>query len=328
MRAGIVGLPPLLLGFLLLWLGGCASLQPRTELPEDLQPLAARVTAGDSNAAQTLLDELLDRIRLHERNGELYQATQLAVTGMKLLPDNSTLADLHRDMEAQLATARLLLSWEALIGETRQQLTEQELLRTESKLQSASSYRQWRLQRLNQSIMANADQLRDCARQSLANKLWHYAEDCIALAAQIRGEQFVSAERAQLAERNNGSRTTPKSTNILQERRLVSAFWHALNQSELLKARALLQRLSGMDLTTTNLAELQPYLDDAIAHKVSKLTETAAEHYRNQQYQQARGNWQEVLALDPDHAEATERLKRVDKVLQSLEELQSGADKP
>lgn len=323
MKAGLSRLPWLLVALLV----GCSTLQS-PKLPDNLATLANQAESDGDTAREAFVVELEAAVRLHERNGELFQAVQLLASGLKVLPDQPRLLELYQSIDKQLETARLYLAWEKLISETRQQLTEQELLRSENKLQSPSGFRDWQLERLEKSLQTNAEKLRQCALHSMENKQWHYAEDCLTLAAHIRGHDFVSQEVEQLNAARTSTTATTKTTNTLLERRLVNAFNRELRQNELLKARETLKRLNQLNTTRTDQDKLQQQLDSAIQQKINVLAEQAAEHYRNQEYPLARANWQAILELDPNHPEAAERLKRVDKVLQSLEELQSGADNP
>lgn len=310
----------------LLLLSGCGTLP--TRLPEDLLITAKQIESGDTAASEQFVSAVENRISEYERDGEWYQAVQLTAEGLRLLPDHPRLVELYQSSEAQLETARLYLGWERLIGETRQQLTERDLLRSENKLKAPSDYRDWQLNRLEQAIDTSAEKLRQCGLQSMESRQWHYAEDCLLLAAHIRGHDFVKQEQAELKQSRDSTAPASKTINTLQERRLATAFNQALQQNNLLKARATLQRLQQLDTVQTNLPALENQLNTAIAKEVIRLEEQAAEHYRNQEYQRAKENWQAILSLQPSHEAAKERLKRAEKVLQTLEELQSETDKP
>lgn len=318
--------------FCLLLLSGCNTLR-QPQFPPSLEPLAKQASGQSPQAREQFISALSRQVQALKQQGQLYQALQLSRQGRELLPDDASLLALQAHLENQLQTEQRHLGWQREINRARADLSTRAVLQEEQRLEPASGYRNWRLQRLERELNQQAEALRLCARQAIAEKLWDYAETCINLAAEIRGKDFVAVESRQVS----AATQEPKVVAVLPPQKpkpdpnytpQIQAFERAMKTGRLVTAATIISRLNAAKKPPAILPKLKSRLALAIEREIARLEAEAAEHYRQQEYDQARVSWQKILELQPDHPEAGERLKRVEKVLQSLQELQEPNPRP
>lgn len=319
--------------FCLLLLSGCNTLR-QAQFPPSLEPLAKQATGQSPQAREQFISALSRQVQARKQQGQLYQALQLSRQGRELLPDDASLFALQTHLENQLQTEQRHLGWQREISRARADLATRAVLQEEQRLEPASSYRNWRLQRLGNELNQQAETLRLCTRQAIAEKLWDYAESCINLAAEIRGKDFVAVESRQF----RTATQAPKKVVVITPPQKpkpdpnytpqIQAFERAMKNGRLVTAANIISRLNAAKKPPAILPKLKSRLALAIEREIARLEAAAAEHYRQQEYDQARVSWQKILELQPGHPEAGERLKRVEKVLQSLQELQEPNPRP
>lgn len=294
-----------------------------SEQREDLQQrLNARI--------QGFSEELQAQARFHERNEEWYQATQILAAGLRVLPDNPDLSRALDMLNAQRDKAQRSNQWRAAINEARYQLERRNVLKERLRIEGELPSLRWQLQQAGSRLDSLAPTLRNCARQSMRDQLWTFTADCIELARQIRGPGFVAAEQADYDQHIQSlTPVAPLSVKIpTSHQRLREQLESSLTRGDLVEARNTLEKLLAVSEEKAALRDLQTAIDQAIAARIGELEALAAEYYRSQDYPAAKQCWQEILTLQPEHAEARNRLERVERVIQSLEQLRSPEAEP
>ena len=285
-------------------------------------------------ARSTVEDMALAAARELRDQGEWFQARQLLDKALEQVPESQPLLQARAEIEAE-RSARLRYS-DCRLGASRARYLSDKarLLEAREALESKDFLQDWLTRRERQELTGLAPQLRDCAIQALNEQRLDLAEDSIAAAAAVGGEEFIAAERQLLVELKNPKTTTQRQqvkpaikpsadeTAQTKARRARVALQSAMTRGNLRQAKAHLTELRGIEGDTQDLMELEQAIDQAIAASIVEAHERANALYRERQIVQARDLWQRILELDPDDAQARTNLERAERVLKKLEELQ------
>ena len=289
--------------------------------------------------ARSAVEEAALAAAEHQRDqGEWFQARQLLDKALEQVPDSRPLLDAREEIETERA-ARLRYN-DCRLGAARARyLTDKsQLLQARAALDAKEYLQDWLTRRERQELDQLAPQLRDCAAQALTAQRLDLAEDSIAAAAAVRGDEFVAEERRLLGELKNPELTTrprpvkpalkppieqdPQPDPQQNLRRERMALQSAMTRGELRQAKVHLTELRRIEGDTADLMELEQAINDAIAASIAEAHERANTLYRERRIVQARDLWQEILELDPEDTQARANLERAERVLKKLEELQ------
>ena len=216
------------------------------------------------------------------RHAHWYAAVQAVQRALRFLPDNPQLRKTYTELE-QARQRRLQQSRDKLlVAEARYELAVRQHAREMHNLTAQSVHNRWREWQATRKLTELAEPLKTCAQQELKLGALELAQRCIALARQLRGEDFVKAEQATLKHQ-------------LQDRNEAAIPLKQDNSEKLRKA--------------------------AIVARIASLRKLADENYRKQQYREAKAAWMQILELDPDDARARVMLERVDRIIKNLDSL-------
>lgn len=286
-------------------------------------------------ARKTYEETALTAALARRDQGDLFQARQLLDTALEQMPGNQTLLDARQAIETR-RTALLRIN-DCRLGAARADylMDKAELLQQRGPLDMKDYLQDWQIRRERQELDQLATQLRDCAIQALADRQLALAEDTIAAARRVRGEEFVAAELQQLAQIKNprpaassaeAKKPAPKRPAELTPQQKIRqarvALQSAMTRGDLRQAKAQLAELRRLEGETPQLVELDNSVSEAIAAYIADAHEQANALYRDRQIVQARDLWQKILELAPDDTQARANLERAERVLKKLEELQ------
>ena len=336
-----------------LLLAGCAGTPPRDPILEHLDRTLSAEKAPDEAIPASVRDHYA-RL-LHEkamelvRNGRPGEALRLLSEALERLPDESRL---RKDLEQLEARKRAELSRTAL----ERDMAEATWLA--ARLRYDRLQHRWEeetpLERLGDRLLQHRldtllEKLRRNAEQAIREKDQTRAQRLIALLESLQGKESVetlrhsyreawpesrpAAKSATRARRKSqktrpATRTAKKeavSSKGKQDKALREALSQALQVGDLQKSRQLARRLARQHPDDPALEDLLGAIEAAIKARIDHLDELASLAYRDQNYQAAAALWQQILAIDPDNAEAKVRLERVQKVIANLQALQEKA---
>lgn len=323
-------------------LPGCALLQ-KTIPPEDarlrtaLEEYTSAKATGDAGqetltrARLDYIDAALDAAAQHRQAGEWFQARQLLDAALEEAPDSQQLSDARTRVESELA-ARLRGN-DCRLGAARARYLADKagLLEQRALLESKDYLQDWKTKHEREELEQLAVQLRDCAGAALDDNQLDVAEETLAAAARIHGEEFVADERQRLKQL---SKPAPAAKSVVQEskrpvdtprqriRKARIALQSAITRGDLRQAKTRIVDLRQLEGDTPQLLELDKAVSDAIAAYIAEAHARASALYRNQQIEQARDLWRNILELDPEDIQARANLERAERVLKKLEELQ------
>jgi tetratricopeptide (TPR) repeat protein len=332
-------------------LSGCGVL-PQLGSPEDraLQDALKDYTSAktisqrnDDPAAQERLAEarktyedtaLAAATQLRDQ-GELFQARQVLDTALEQMPDSLALLEGRQDIESR-RTALLRIN-DCSLGAARADylMNKTELLQIRAPLDKKDNLQDWQARRERQELSQLAAQMRDCAIQALGDRHLALAEDTLAVAKRIGGEEFIAEELRLLAQLRIREPTGQKSvvqkpppkrpTEITPQQQIRQArvgLQSAMTRGDLREAKTLLAELRRLEGETPQLVELDQSVSEAIAAYIADAHEQANALYRDRRIVQARDMWQKILEIDPEDTQARANLDRAERVLKKLEELQ------
>ncbi|MDX5409181.1 MAG: hypothetical protein LPJ94_03050 [Thauera sp.] len=271
--------------------------------------------------------------------GELFQARQVLDTALEQMPDNQVLLDARQTIESRRTSLLRINDCRLGAARTEYLMDKAELLQQRGPLDMKDYLQDWQVRRERQELDQLATQLRDCAIQALADRQLALAEDTIAAARRVRGEEFVAEELRQLAALKNPQTTVsapkkaaPKRPAELTPQQKIRqarvALQSAMTRGDLRQAKTQLTELRRLEGETPQLVELDTAVSEAIAAYIADTHEQANALYRDRQIVQARDLWQKILELDPDDTQARANLERAERVLKKLEELQGISAEP
>lgn len=304
----------------------------RTESQRNGDPAAQEKLA---QARKTYEDTALTAALQRRDQGDLFQARQMLDTALEQMPDSQRLLEARQTIENR-RTALLRIN-DCRLGAARAEylMDKTELLRLRTPLDAKDYLQDWQARRDRQEVEQLAMQLRDCAIQALADRQLALAEDTLAAARRIRGEEFITEELRLLAQLKNPQppsaavevkKAPPKRpAEITPQQRIRQArvaLQSAMTRGDLREAKTQLAELRRLEGESTQLVELDKSVSEAIAAYIADAHEQANALYRERQIVQARDLWQKILELDPDDTQARANLERAERVLKKLEELQ------
>ena len=332
-------------------LPGCAML-PQPAEPEDtrlstaLEEYTSAKSTGthdaDSAAREQLararlsyIEAALDASAQQQRAGEWFQAQQVLDEALKQAPDSQQLSDARAQVESELAAR--LRSNDCRLGAARARYLadKAELLVLRAPLESKDYLQEWKSTHEHEELDQLAELLRDCANAALDDHQLSVAEETLAAATRINGEDFVAAERQRLEQLQKPKPVTKPATAPAPKRPAVDsqqqrirklriALQSAMTRGDLREAKQRIAELRQLEGDTPQLLELDKAVSGAIAAYITETHERANAFYREQQIEAARDLWQKILELDPEDLQARANLERAERVLKKLEELQGG----
>lgn len=311
----------------------------KTESQRKSDPAAQEKLA---EARKSYEDAALAAASQRRDQGELFQARQVLDTALEQMPDSQALIEARQSIESR-RTALLRIN-DCRLGAARAEylMDKTELLQLRGPLDTKDYLQDWQARRERQEIDQLATQMRDCAIQALADRHLALAEDTLAAARRIRGEDFVAEELRQLAHLKNPQppRLEPevkkapppkRPAEITPQQQIRQArvgLQSAMTRGDLRQAKTLLVELRRLEGETPQLVELDQAVSEAIAAYIADAHEQANALYRDRQIVQARDLWQKILELDPEDTQARANLERAERVLKKLEELQGLSAEP
>lgn len=287
-------------------------------------------------ARKTYEDTALAAATQLRDQGELFQARQVLDTGLEQMPYSQALLEGRQAIESRRTV--LLRINDCSLGAARADylMNKTELLQIRDPLDKKDNLQDWQVRRERQEISQLATQMRDCAIQALGDRHLALAEDTLAVAKRIGGEEFVADELRLLAQLRSREPTGQKSvvqktpppkrpTEITPQQKIREArvgLQSAMTRGDLREAKTLLADLRRLEGETPQLVELDQSVSEAIAAYIADTHEQANALYRERRIVQARDLWQKILEIDPEDTQARTNLERAERVLKKLEELQ------
>jgi tetratricopeptide (TPR) repeat protein len=297
-----------------------------------------------AQARKTYEDTALAAATQRRDQGELFQAQQILDAAIQEMPDSQALLDARQTIE--IRRTNLLRINDCRLGAARADylMNKAELLQVRAPLETRDYMQDWQVRREREEVELLAAQLRDCAIQALNDRHLGLADDTLAAARRIHGEEFVAEELRRLAQlknpqprpRRDGAETkkaAPKqvSAEVTPQQKIRTArtrLQSAMTRGDLREAKELLTELRRLEGETPQLVELDRAVSEAIAAYIADTHEQANTLYRDRQIVQARDLWQKILELDPEDTQARANLERAERVLKKLEELQGLSAEP
>ncbi len=107
--------------------------------------------------------------------------------------------------------------------------------------------------------------------------------------------------------------------------RVIEEARKLIREGKIQQAREALDTLDETYQSHPQTTILRTRVDTAISMQISELLENANQLYRNGKIEEARKQWLLVLDLSPDHVEAGKNLKRAERVLQNIKQIERSA---
>ncbi len=104
---------------------------------------------------------------------------------------------------------------------------------------------------------------------------------------------------------------------------LTNEYNNAMKQKDYLTARSTLARLRTFAPEVVNEKGYDNDLNEKITAESNRLYNEGVAYYGRSQFEKARDSWKKTLELNPTHTKARESLARVEKVLESINQLRS-----
>ena len=341
-------------------LGGCAALRPAGEPSGGIQLehylanhdyrgasawLARQARSGvDIEAEQRLLqqhihsfeDATLSRVIEMEKKGEWSEALMALNAALDKLPNSQVLLEkraytlAQRDPALQRNLEKELLIQADFLRDSLRTLEARERIRQPT---FSDTIHRARLRHEQGQLM---DALLICARNGIERADYPRANRCLEAARAQGDPKEIAALSRELAALRPKPTAENKSKPVSEAKRDQEALREkektieaqhrnlhiALGQGDLVAASNIIEKLTGIEGHTPELATLNDAVQAAIAARVAELLESASGYYGNGDIAEARQQWIEILRLDPDNEQAKANIERADRVLNKLETLQ------
>lgn len=236
--------------------------------------------------------------------------------GIQLQKAKQTLIHRQTLRKKQLMAQVLLVKAEWLISNYNMQ---REIVRIDPDNYIAES----NLQEADSQLSDIASKLYDYGMHAKSNNDLDLADHCLTMSNRIRPQKKTRKAMDEVASMQEARRRQQLER---ENRQLLVDIQQALQKPDLALARKLLQqtgKTEGMEKTHPELASLRLALDSAIAAQVNALLEQGDTLYSNEKIDQAKKIWESAQALDPNNKDIQERIQRVERVLEKLEQLKS-----